>query len=264
MRDDERVLRRDTFLGDAEDYFAARPGYPDVLVDAAMQWAGLTEGDRMLEVGCGTGEATEAFAGRGLSIVAVERSEPMARLAQRRLAPFPHVDVRVADLEEVRLEQRFSALLIATAYHWLDPETRAERCAAELVAEGALILLWHTHPPPYTGYHEVSQFIYRNIVPDWEPPATPGMSEEKVSGIVAELTESGRYDSVERRTHDWSHTYDRDLYLRLLSTYSDHRLLAVERRTRLFAELAALIDTEFGGEVERPYRTELILARRGS
>lgn len=264
MKDEERVQRRDTFLGDAEDYLVARPGYPDALVDAAMEWGGLTHGDGLLEVGCGTGEATEAFAQRGLAILALERSEPMARLARRRLASFPGVEIRIADLEESDPGERFPGLLIATAYHWLDPTTRARRCAERLLEGGVLILLWHTHPPPYTGYHDRSQAIYRSIVPDWEPPATPGMSEARVDGIVRELEKSGWYESVARRTHDWSHTYDRDTYLRLLSTYSDHRLLGEDQRSLLFSKLAALIDADFGGEVERPYRTELVLARRGT
>ena len=264
MVDQERVLRRDPFLGAAEAYLAARPGYPDALIQAALEWAGLAEGDRILEVGCGTGEATVSLAGRGLRVVALERSEAMAGLARRRLAPYSGVDVRVADFEDGPPAERFPALVIATAYHWLDPVTRAGRCADALLDGGTLMLLWHTHPPPYTGYHERSQPIYRSIVPDWEPPATPGMSEARVAGIVEELAGSGRYEAVERRTQDWSQTYDRDLYLRLLSTYSDHRLLAEERRARLFSELSALIDAEFDGEVERPYRTELILAQRGS
>ena len=87
------------------------------------------------------------------------------------------------------------------------------------------------------------------------------MSEQRIDGIVEELA-SGRFDDVERRSHDWSHTYERETYLRLLSTYSDHRLLAEEQRKGLFLELGELIDSEYAGAVERPYRTELILARR--
>lgn len=262
MKRGERVRRRDTFLGAAEDYFAARPGYPVALVETAMEWSGLSEGDRLLEVGCGTGEATAGFANRGPAIVALERSEPMARLARQRLAAHPGVAVRVADFEKASVDERFDGLLLATAYHWLGPSTRATRCAEHLVDRGALILLWHTHPPPYTGYHERSQPIYRSIVPDWKPSATPGMSERKVDRIVQELTASRRFERIERRSQDWSRSYDRDLYLRLLSTYSDHRLLAESQRDRLFSELSELIDSEFGGAVERPYRTELILARR--
>ena len=81
-------------------------------------------------------------------------------------------------------------------------------------------------------------------------------------GIVQELESSGGFAEVHRRSHDWSRTYDRDLYLKLLNTYSDHRLLPDDALVALRRELSYLIDAEFGGVVDRPYRTELVLALR--
>lgn len=262
----EREGRRDSFLADAEDYFAVRPGYPDGLLEEAVELAGLSPPDRILEMGCGTGEATEWFAHRGFRLLAMDRSPDMIRMARRRLAGVEGVELRVRDFEKESPEDRFVGVLMATSYHWFEPTTRVERCADALEPGGALILLWHTHPLPFTGYHARSQPIYEHIVPGWTPPASPGMSEERISTLIEELTADGVFGRIERRTHDWRRVYDRDLYLRLLSTYSDHRLLSEEQRTRLFRELAQLIDRDFDGEVERPYRTELIVAheaRRG-
>lgn len=260
----ERESRRDSFLLDAEDYFAARPGYPDVLLEEAVELGDLSPPDRLLEVGCGTGEATAWFAHRGFRMMAMDRSPEMIRLARMRLEGLDGVDVQLLDFEKGTPPERFAGIVMATSYHWLDPETRVKRCADVLERGGALILLWHTHPLPFTGYHERSQAIYERIVPGWTPPASPGMSEERILLLIEELGADGIFEGVQRRTHDWSRVYDRALYLRLLNTYSDHRLLSGERRARLFRELADLIDAEFGGEVERPYRTELIVARRMS
>ncbi len=259
---DERERRRDSFLGGAEDYFAARPGYPPEILEAAVRLARLSPGARLLEVGCGTGEVTVWFASRGFPITALDRSPAMIRLARRRLRGAPEVDVRVQDFEREPPRGRYAGLILATAYHWLDPDSRARRCADALRGDGSLMLLWHTHPMPYRGFHQRSQAIYERMIPGWEPPASPGMSEQKIEAVVQELRSSGLFPSIARTSYDWSRTYERDLYLRLLSTYSDHRLLAAGRRRRLFDELAELIDGEFGGAVERPYRTELIVARR--
>ena len=54
----------------------------------------------MLEIGCGTGQATVAVARTGCEIVAVELSADMAALARRTLAGFPAVRVDVAAFED--------------------------------------------------------------------------------------------------------------------------------------------------------------------
>ena len=262
MNRDERESRRDSFLGDADDYAAARPGYPTALLETALELGGVAPGAPLLEVGCGTGEATEWFARRGFPVVALDRSADMARLAADRLAAFSSVEVRCQDFELDPPQGQFAGLISATAYHWLDPETRVERCAESLQVGGALILLWHTHPMPYKGYFERSQSIYRRIMPGWTPPSTPSKSEQRIAAVLDELGEAGLFQDLERRSVEWSRTYSRDLYLRLLSTYSDHRSLSSGALDELLAEVGALIDREFSGVVERPYCTELIVGRR--
>jgi len=261
MERDERETRRDSFLGDSADYFAARPGYPSALLSEAIALGGVAAGARLLEVGCGTGEATVWFVEQGFRVVATDRSHEMLRLAANRLDRFANVDLLASDFERDPPDGRFDALVAATSYHWLAPETRAERCADALRPGGAIVLLWHTHPHPFTGYFARSQSIYECLVPHWTLPSTPGMTEEGIVGIIDELRSNGRFVSIERRSHDWSRVYDRPLYLRLLNTYSDHRLLPDQTRRALYDALAGLIDDEFEGVVERPYRSELIVGR---
>lgn len=261
MERDERERRRDTFLDDAADYAAVRPGYPDEALRAAVALAGLEPGDALLEVGCGTGQATRWFAEEGFSVLALERSEEMASLAAGVLAPYARVELRRQDFEELEPAEPYAALLLATSYHWLDPADRADRCAAHLRPGGALILLWHTHPAPFTGFFERVGPIYRRYVEGWQPPPSPGMAEERIRAICAELDASGPFAPAVRRSFDWSRTYETDAYRRLLCTYSDHRLLPEATLAALLDEVGALIEAEFGGRVERPYRTELVVSR---
>ena len=57
------VERRFTFNQIAQLYSAARPSYPDALFDDCIREAGLESGDRMLEVGAGTGKPRKVSRG---------------------------------------------------------------------------------------------------------------------------------------------------------------------------------------------------------
>jgi ubiquinone/menaquinone biosynthesis C-methylase UbiE len=81
------------FRSGRERYRASRPDYPDALIDDVISCAGLKPNDPVLEVGCGTGQATKSFAMRGLQIVAIDPGPEMVRAARESLAKFDNVEL---------------------------------------------------------------------------------------------------------------------------------------------------------------------------
>ena len=63
----ERERLRATFDEAAELYDRARPGYPERLYDDLFALSGLSPGDRVVEIGPGTGQATAPMLKRGWS-----------------------------------------------------------------------------------------------------------------------------------------------------------------------------------------------------
>jgi SAM-dependent methyltransferase len=123
--------RRTSFDGVAELYDAARPDYPDDLVAALIDLAGLREGKHVLEIGPGTGQLSIALARSGVVLTAVELGPSLAAIARRRLAGFPHAQVVVADFDHWPVPPgAFDLVVAATAFHWLDPATRVRRCTS--------------------------------------------------------------------------------------------------------------------------------------
>ena len=70
----------------ADLYDRVRRGYPSALIDDAITLAAIALSARVLEIGSGTGKATEAFVRRGLRVVGIEAGASLARVARRRLA----------------------------------------------------------------------------------------------------------------------------------------------------------------------------------
>jgi protein-L-isoaspartate O-methyltransferase len=84
----------------AEDYQRIRPACPAQLFDDLIDRAGLQAGDRVIEIGCGTGEATVPLAERGLALTAVELGTELAAIARHRLAGFPAAEVVTCSFED--------------------------------------------------------------------------------------------------------------------------------------------------------------------
>src|ERR1700741_2434946 len=87
----------------AEAYDRARPGYPQSLVDRAIERGGLAPGARVLEVGSGTGKLTELLVARGLRVDAVDPGENMIAAAQRRVGATDAVRFHLGRFEDVDL-----------------------------------------------------------------------------------------------------------------------------------------------------------------
>ena len=126
----------------AVEYDRRRPTYPDELIDQACQVAGIGSGDRVLEVGCGSGQLTRGLAARGLHVTALEPGKNLMALARQNLEGAGEVEFVNAQFEEASLPRdQFRAVFSASAFHWVDPEVSWQKAADVLVPGGTLALV---------------------------------------------------------------------------------------------------------------------------
>src|SRR5919198_2175367 len=259
---DRRRLRT-TFEEVPELYERARPLYPAELFDDLAAYAGLTPGSRVLEIGCGTGQATLPLAERGLEVVCVELGAGLAAVARRKLAGFPHVEVVHALFEDWEAEDAsFDAAVAFTAFHWVDPEVKYAKPARLLRPGGTLAVAETEHVLVEGGdafWTEV-QADYDAVVPSDRnrPPPRP----EEVGDLRAQIEEAGLFTDVEVRRYLADVTYSAEEYISVLATYSPNRAMEPAKRERLFGRIRRRIEAHPGGRVRKTYLFTLNLARR--
>ena len=262
----ERNRLRTTFDEAASLYDEVRPGYPGDLFDDVVSLSGIPAGGRILEIGCGTGQATVPFARRGYHILCIELGENMAAVARRNLKGYPQAEVRTGAFEESSLQERaFDLAISATAFHWLDPAVASPKAAAALRDGGSIALFWnvHVHSDASEGFFEAAQRIYEREAPEiWDHKYEGPPRSDELPDRTGEIEGSGLFEAVTRRNYRWDETYDAEGYLRVLNTYSGHRSLNDEARERLFRGIADLIDNRFGGHIVKGYLTTLYVAHR--
>jgi SAM-dependent methyltransferase len=264
---EERAKLRAIFDEAALLYDEVRPGYPEELFDDVVSLSGIPSGGKILEIGCGTGQATVPFARRGYRILCVELGENLARVARRNLEAYPRAEVHVGPFEEWRLQEAaFDLAVSATAFHWLDPDIAYPRVAGALRRTGSLALFWnvHVHTNADGGFFEEVQRIYERETPEIVRPEDyrgPPHHDE-VPSRTPEIETSGLFEVEAARHYRWDETYDAAGYLNVLNTYSGHRTLSDDARERLFRGIASLIDQRFDGSIAKGYLTTLYVARR--
>jgi SAM-dependent methyltransferase len=264
---DERNRLRTIFDEAALLYDEVRPGYPEELFDDVVTLSGIPFEGRLLEIGCGTGQATVPFARRGYRILCIELGENMAALARRNLRLYPQAEVRTGAFEEWPLQRgAFDLAISATAFHWLDKAIAYPKVAAALVPGGAISLFWneHVHSDASEDFFEAAQKIYEREAPEIVGPEDyKGLPRpDEVPDRTGEIQNTGLFGEVITRSYQWDVPYDAETYLRVLNTYSGHRSLPADTRERLFRGIADLIDTEYGGRIVKGYLTTLYVAPR--
>ena len=252
----DRHRLRATFERVPELYDAVRPTYPDAVFDDLVALARIPPGGRVLEIGCGTGQATLPLARRGFEIVCVELGARLAAVARRKLAGFPKLEVVNARFEEWEPDGELDAVVAFTAFHWIDPDVRYAKPARILRRGGSLGVVETSHVMNDDGFWADVQEDYDAVVPhpDNRPPPHPG----ELGDLRAEIVATGLFREVEVRRHLWDVTYTADEYIAVIGTYSPNLELDDAKRTELFERIHGRIERQ--GTVTKTYAATLNVA----
>lgn len=248
-----------SFDREAEKYARSRPAPPGALVRAMLEQGDLTGGTRVLEVGCGTGQATTPLAQHGLEIHALELGPSLAALARERLAPYPNVIVEQGTFETFTSDTPFDALISVQAFHWIEPGFGLSHAASLLHSDGALLLAWHQDRRQDTAFERAVDPVYeRYEAPLQLQRPTPNAT---AANIVEALMISPDFYGLRVSSFPWQETYHGARYLELLTTFSNVQALDTAARRAFLGEIAELVDA-YGGSVIRHYESLLLSARR--
>jgi SAM-dependent methyltransferase len=262
----EKIYLRTTFDQDAPLYDEVRPGYPNALFEDIIKFSKIPEDGRILEIGCGTAQATLPFAERGYAIHCIELGANMAAIAKQKLSAYPMVQVSVSNFEEYPLEERtFDLVISATAFHWIDPEVGYRKAAEVLKPDGTLALYWNkpVQTQVSADYFQSIQNVYERVVPEMAK-RFPGLPHPDTipTPIKDEIDRSRMFGEVAVLKYRWETEYTAQAYIQLLNTYSDHIALEKETRAELFDGIENLIETKFDGRIVKEHVSILYLAHR--
>jgi SAM-dependent methyltransferase len=132
----------------AEGYARFRPRYPDAMFDSLFARLGDPPGT-VLDIGAGTGKATESLLGRGARVVAIEPNRSMLAKAAGRLAGAEGwLGAVAAPAESLPImSASVACVTVAQAFHWFEPERALAEIARVLRPGGLLAVTWNVVVP---------------------------------------------------------------------------------------------------------------------
>jgi ubiquinone/menaquinone biosynthesis C-methylase UbiE len=134
------------FTGLATLYEKARPGYPADALSAILSHCRLHRGSTLVDVGCGTGISSRAFAKLGLNVIGVEPNSDMRAVAEscneKLTDTSPIYRLGKAEATELASDSA-EAVAAAQAFHWFLPQEALIEFRRILKPGGWVILLWN-------------------------------------------------------------------------------------------------------------------------
>lgn len=142
-----------SFGSAAAAYERGRPSYPPDAID----WLLPAGARNVLDLGAGTGKLTTRLVERGLDVVAVDPIPDMLEVLRSSL---PETPALLGTAEEIPLQDNsVDAVLVAQAWHWVDPERAIPEVARVLRPGGRLGLVWNTRDERLGWVRELGRII---------------------------------------------------------------------------------------------------------
>ena len=220
---DEWHLRQANSFGAVADvYERGRPSYPAEAID----WLVPARARRVADVGAGTGKLTRQLRERGLDVIAVE---PSAGMRKQLHTAVPGAPVLAGTAEQIPLaDGTVDLVIVAQAWHWVDPERAVPEVARVLAPGGRLGLMWNRRVENQAWVADLSTIIGSR--------GTPGSSRH--------FPEIGPpFGPVERRSVDWVHRLSRTEMTDWVASRSYVITLPDERRHDVLGQVQHLLGT---------------------
>jgi SAM-dependent methyltransferase len=248
----DHETRRLSFGSVAADYDHYRPPPPS----QALDWLIPADATAVLDLAAGTGAVTRELIGRAPRIIAVEPDERMRAVLTARC---PAAEALAGRGEDIPLpDASVDAVVIASAWHWLDPARAMPEITRVLRAGGTLGVIWVSRDARVPWVAEFNQLMRESreadratdgAMPDGPAPArAPGRGRRREVSFPPGTPMS----PVEELALEYSLPMIKDDLFGLLGTYSGVITLDPDRRADFAQRASDFLDQQPWDQINLP------------
>lgn len=259
-KDDENRNLRTAFDSDAANYDAIRPRYCPELFVRIVEAADLRQGKCCLEIGPGTGQATEPILNTGASVEAVELGKHLADYLAEKYAHRANLRVWQGDFLEYPESEQFDLIYSATAFHWIPREEGLSRVMRLLKPGGTLALFWN-HPMPGGGVGTPGERALQRVYEKYGKGRRDNPFDGSSCPAYCEALREVGFVDVHFELFEAWRELDGEQYVMLLRSYSDHAKMTLQEQINLEQDMKEAI-LDLGGTLPIRDLMDLYIARK--
>lgn len=244
----------------ASDYARHRAGFPDRFFDRLFKDGIVAKGDRVLDLGTGTGTVARGLAKRDCVVMGLDPSEALVEQA-KGLDRDAGVTIRYVQARAENTGLRDASFDIVTAgqcWHWFDRARAALEARRLLVTSGRLVICHFDWLPLPDNVVEATETLIRAHNPAWTFHGGTGIHRAS----FADLSQGGFVD-IESFSFDVSVPYSHEAWLgRIRASAGIAASLPPEAVERFNTAHRELLARKFPGDpLHIPHRVFTVFGR---
>ena len=219
-----------------------RPRYCDGLFADIIEYTKLDSGKSALEIGPGTGQATEPILKTGCSYLAIELGENLAGYTKKKFTSYDNFHIINADFEKYDFgENIFDLVYSAAAIQWI-PENVGFHKVNEVLKSGGTFAMMMTHTDEKSAnvdlYNAIQEVYKKHFVPE----------EKYTCKLDYNNVLNYGFTDFERRTYKDTRIFTTEEYLLYIGTHCEHITLKEPYKTRFYDGIRKAV-LSFGNKI---------------
>ena len=215
-----------------EQFDKYRPRYSAELFADLIAYAGVGEGKEVLELGPGTGQATDPILETGCDYHAIELGEHLCAKMQEKYGENPNFSIVNDDFITHDFgTQRFDLIYSAATIQWI-PEAIAFQKTFDLLKAGGTLAMMLTRG----DYKTPNEALYQKIQEIYSAYFRPSIEYPHRAFEYGNAVNYG-YVDFEKREYYGKRTFTADEYVAFCGTHCDHLVIPEPYRTQFFEGL---------------------------